>query len=140
VLLPIIFGFIKDPNSEISLGVMRSFEYLSARMSKEALEEKIIRPLLQQLTTDNWRIKCQIIEILKSFISSQSFLTEGVLKVFFSLTDDRIDAVRLKTNELIIETINKNSKEWCDQNIAPKLALMKDTSNYIKKQNLLDII
>lgn len=37
-LLPIIFGFIKDPNSEISLGVMKSFDYLSTRMNKEVLD------------------------------------------------------------------------------------------------------
>lgn len=36
-LLPIIFTFIKDPNSEISLGVVRSFDYLSTRMSRETL-------------------------------------------------------------------------------------------------------
>jgi hypothetical protein len=33
-----VFAFVKDPNSEISLGVMRSFDYLSAKMGKEALE------------------------------------------------------------------------------------------------------
>jgi hypothetical protein len=102
LLLPIIFSFIKDPNSEISLGVMRSFDILSTKMSKDALEEKIIKPLLQQLSTDNWRIKCQILEILKSFTSNQSFLNDNVLKVFFNLTDDKIDAVRLKINEVII--------------------------------------
>ncbi len=73
-LLPIIFSFIKDSNSEISLGVMRSFDYLATRMSKDILEEKIIKPLLQQLQTDNWRIKCQIIDILKTFIATPTFL------------------------------------------------------------------
>lgn len=97
-LLPIIFGFIKDPNSEISLGVMKSFDYLSTRINKDILDDKIIKPLLQQLLTDNWRIKCQIIDILKNFITNQSFLNENVLKVIFSLTDDKIDAVRLKIN------------------------------------------
>lgn len=89
---------------------MKSFDYLSTRMSKDVLDDKIIKPLLQQLLTDNWRIKCQIIDILKSFITSQSFLNEGVLKVIFSLTDDKIDAVRLKINELIIQIINNNTK------------------------------
>lgn len=139
-LLPIIFGFIKDANSEISLGVMKSFDYLSAKMNKDILDEKIVKPLLQQLLTDNWRIKCQIIDILKTFITSPAFLSEGVLKAMFSLTDDRIDAVRLKINELIILIINNNSKDWCDQWIMPKLGQMKENSNYIKKQNLLDII
>lgn len=73
-LLPIIFGFIKDTNSEISLGVMRSFDFLATRMSKDILEDKIIKPLLQQLQTDNWRIKCQIIDILKTFITTPTFL------------------------------------------------------------------
>jgi hypothetical protein len=36
-LLPIIFTFIKDPNSEISLGVVKSFDYLSTRMGREVL-------------------------------------------------------------------------------------------------------
>jgi len=124
-LLPIIFGFIKDPNSEISLGVVKSFDYLSTRMTRELLEEKIIKPLLQQLGTDNWRNKCQIIEILRGFLVSQAYLTENALKVLFSLTDDKIDAVRLKVNQLIIDIVTKNSKEWCDQNVIPRIINMK---------------
>ncbi len=77
---------------------MKSFDYLSTRINKDILDDKIIKPLLQQLLTDNWRIKCQIIDILKNFITNQSFLNENVLKVIFSLTDDKIDAVRLKIN------------------------------------------
>ena len=71
-------------------------------MNKEVFQEKIFKPLLQQLATDNWRVKCQIIEILRTFIYKQIHLNEGVLKVIFGLTDDKIDAVRLKANELII--------------------------------------
>jgi len=96
--------------------------------------------LLQQLTTDNWRVKCQIIEIIKGFIYKEAHLSENVLKVIFALTDDRIDAVRLKTNELIIEIINKNNKEWVDKNIIPRIMIAKDNASYIKKQNFLDII
>jgi hypothetical protein len=65
------------------------------------------------LGTDNWRNKCQIIEILRGFLVSQTYLTENVLKALFSLTEDKIDAVRLKINEFIIEIMAKNSKEWC---------------------------
>lgn len=60
--------------------------------------------------------------------------------MFFALTDDRVDAVRLKINELIVEIINRNNKDWCDLNVIPKVNLMKENASYIKKQNLLDII
>lgn len=109
-------------------------------MSRDVLDDKIIKPLLQQLGTDNWRIKCQILEVLKGVIQNPAFLSEGVLKVLFSLTDDKIDAVRLKINKLIIEIISKSSKEWCDQNVIPKIASMKENANYSKRQNLLEII
>ena len=46
----------------------------------------------------------------------------------------------MKANELIVEIVSKNSKEWCDQNIIPKVFSSKENQNYIKKQNLLDII
>jgi hypothetical protein len=63
-----------------------------------------------------------------------------VLKVLFGLTEDRIDAVRLKVNQFIVDIVTKNSKEWCEQNIIPKIYAMKDNASYIKRQNLLDII
>lgn len=119
---------------------MRSFDYLASKMSKEAFEDKIVKPLLQQLLTDNWRIKCQIIEVLKTFINTPTLLTEAMLKTVFALTDDKIDAVRVKTNELIIAMVNGSSKEWSDQHLMPRLSQMKENANYIKKQNLLDII
>jgi len=67
----------------------------------------------------------------------QVYLTEPVLKILFSLTEDRIDAVRLKANQLIIDIVLKNSKEWCDQWIIPKISSLKENNNYIKRQNLL---
>lgn len=111
-IFPIIFSFIRDANSEISIGIIKSYDYLIKKMNKEIFEDKIFKPLLQQLTTDNWRVKCQIIDILKTFIYKEIYLTEAIIKVIFALTDDKIDAVRLKVNELIVEIINKNSKEW----------------------------
>ena len=131
---------MKDVNSEVALGIAINFELLASKMSKDALDEKIVKPLLQQLTTDNWRVKCEIITILKGFLANQTYLNENVIKMFISLTEDRIDAVRLKASEFIIEVVNKNSKEWCELNLLPKLFACKENQSYVKKQNLLDII
>ena len=60
--------------------------------------------------------------------------------MFVSLTDDRIDAVRLNANKLIVEILSRNSKDWCEQNVIPKVFASKDNISYIKKQNLLEII
>lgn len=57
-LLPIILNFIREPNNEIALGIAQHFEYLSTRTNKDVLDENIIKPLVQQLTTNNWRNKC----------------------------------------------------------------------------------
>ena len=77
---------------------------------------------------------------MRVFFINQAYLSDGVLKVFFGLTDDKIDAVRLKANELIVEIITKSSKEWCDQFVIPKISGMKDSLTYIKRQNILDLI
>ena len=100
----------------------------------------MIKPLLKQLSTENWRIKCQIIEILKSCVSQPGCLTENSMKVFFGLVDDRIDAVRLKANELLADIISGQPKDWVDQNVMPKLAGAKENANYLKRQNMLCII
>lgn len=57
-VLPIILFFIKDTNSEIALGIIKNFQHLASKLNKDVLEEKIIKPLLQQLSTENWRVKC----------------------------------------------------------------------------------
>ena len=74
-ILPIVLSFMKEPNSEIALGIAKNFEYLVSKMNKEILDEKIIKPLLQQLNTNNWRIKCEIINILKGFLVTQTYLS-----------------------------------------------------------------
>jgi len=48
--------------------------------------------------------------------------------------------VRLKANQLIIEIIKANPKEWSEQNVLPRVFSSKENISYIKKQNLLDII
>lgn len=50
-VLPIVMFFIKDTNSEIALGIIKNFDYLSSKLTKDILEDKIINPLLQQLST-----------------------------------------------------------------------------------------
>jgi len=69
-----IFTFIKDPNSEITLSIIKSFEFLASKIPKEVFDEKIIKPLLSQLNTDNWRVKCEILDILKGFLITQNYL------------------------------------------------------------------
>jgi hypothetical protein len=76
---------------------------------------------------------------LRNFITHPSFLNENVLKMLFALTDDKIDAVRTSITQLIVDLINKNSKDWADQYVVPKLAAMKENASYLKKQNLVDI-
>lgn len=100
---------------------MKNLDLLTTKITKEILDDKIVKPLLQQLATDNWRVKCEIIDVLKQFLTHQTFLNETVLKVFVALPDDRIDAVRLKANELLIEVLAKNSKEWCEQHVVARL-------------------
>jgi Ca2+-binding EF-hand superfamily protein len=63
-----------------------------------------------------------------------------VLNVFVGLTDDRIDAVRVGANQLFIEILSKNPKEWSEQYVIPKIFSGKENQGYIKKQNLLEII
>ena len=76
---------------------------------------------------------------MRNFITHPSFLNENVLKMLFALTDDKIDAVRTSITQLIVDLINKNSKDWADQYVVPKLAAMKENASYLKKQNLVDI-
>jgi hypothetical protein len=45
--------------------------------------------------------------------------------MLFALADDKIDAVRTSITQLIADLINKNSKDWADQYVVPKLAGMK---------------
>ena len=139
-LLPIVMLFIKDPSSEIALGIAKNLEMLTSKLTKEVLDEKIVKPLLQQLATENWRVKCELIEVLKRFLTHQTYLNESVLKVFISLADDRIDAVRLKANDFLIEVLAKNSKEWSEQHVVPRLFERKENASYVKKQNLLHLI
>lgn len=113
---------------------------LAKKVNKEILDEKIVKPLLQQLTTSNWRAKCEIIDIMKGFLANQVYLNETVVKMFINLTEDRIDAVRLSASEFLVAVLNKNEKEWSEQNIIPKVFACKENQTYVKKQNLLDII
>ena len=41
---------------------------------------------------------------------------------------------------MLIEIVSKNPKEWCDQNVIPKVFGAKENLTYIKKQHLLEII
>jgi len=49
---------------------------------------------MNQLTTDNWKVKCQIIELLTGVISNSFFLNDQLTTMLIHLAEDKINAVR----------------------------------------------
>ncbi len=56
------------------------------------------------------------------------------------LVCDKINAVKEKAAELLINIISQQSPQWCDTTIIPKLAQLKESQNYIERQVLLQVI
>lgn len=90
--MPLIFTFIK--NNELALGIIKNFESMAKKLSSDVIEQKILNPLASQFTTDNWRIKCRMIELLGNVINNLLFLNEKMTNMIFSLMCDKINAVR----------------------------------------------
>jgi len=104
---------------------------MTKKISSDILEEKILNPLVNQFNTENWRVKCQLIELLGSVINSSVFLTDKMTSLLISLTADKINAVREKATDLIVTIISQQSPQWCDNMMIPKLTKLRDSSNYI---------
>ena len=60
--------------------------------------------------------------------------------MIISLVCDKINAVRDKATELLINIILQQSPQWCDMAIIPKLSQLKESQNYIERQELLQVI
>lgn len=66
------------------------------KISPEIIEDKILTPLFIQLNTDDWKIKCQLIDLLTSVISYSLFLNDKLTTILVHLVQDKIHAVRDK--------------------------------------------
>ncbi len=64
------------------------------KFSPDIIEAKILTPLVNQLNTENWRVKCQLIELMAGFISNSLFLNDQLTTMLVSLAEDKISAVR----------------------------------------------
>lgn len=91
-LLPIIFTFIKS--NDLALGIIKNFELMTKKLSSDTIEQKILGPLTSQFTTDNWRTKCRMIELLGNVINNSLFLNDKMTNMLMGLVCDRINAVR----------------------------------------------
>lgn len=91
-LLPIIFTFIKS--NDLALGIIKNFESMTKKLSSDTIEQKILGPLTSQFTTDNWRTKCRMIELLGNVINNSLFLNDKMTNMLMGLVCDRINAVR----------------------------------------------
>ena len=56
------------------------------------------------------------------------------------LASDRVDAVRKKTIDLIVNIIKKQNKDWVDANLIPQISKLKDNKSYLLRQNTILII
>ncbi len=91
------------------------------KFSADLIEEKILTPLVIQLNTDNWKTKCQLIELLTGVISNSIFLNDKLTTIVVHLAQDKIHAVREKATQLIINIICQQSPQWCDSMLIPKI-------------------
>ena len=122
-ILPIIFNFIKS--NELALGIIKNFEAMAKKMPNETIEQKILGPLANQFTTDNWRTKCRMIDLLGNVINNSLFLNDKMTNMIVNLVCDKINAVRDKATELLINIILQQSPQWCDTAIIPMLSQLK---------------
>lgn len=113
---------------------------MSKKLSSDVIEQKILTPLATQFNTDNWKSKCRLIELLENVTGNSLFLNEKMVTMMVGLLCDRINAVREKATSLIVGIISQQSPQWCDNMIVPKLAVLKDSSNYIERQTFLQIV
>ncbi len=91
----------------------------------DLIEEKILTPLVIQLNTDNWKTKCQLIELLSGVISNSFFLNDKLTTMVVHLAQDKIHAVREKATQLIINIICQQSPQWCDSMLIPKIECLR---------------
>ncbi len=91
-LLPIILTFLKS--NDLAVGVLKNFEILTKKFSSEVIEQKILTPLVSQLSTDDWKAKCVLIDLLTGVISNSFFLNDQLTTTLVRLTEDKIGAVR----------------------------------------------
>lgn len=91
------------------------------KFSPDMIEDKILTPLFIQLNTDDWKIKCQLIDLLTAVISNSLFLNDKLTTMLVHLVQDKIHAVREKASQLIINIICQQSPQWCDSMLIPKI-------------------
>lgn len=81
-----------------------------------------------------------MIDLLGNVINNSLFLNDKMTNMIISLVCDKINAVRDKATELLINIILQQSPQWCDTAIIPKLSQLKESQNYIERQELLQVI
>ena len=113
---------------------------MAKKLSSEIMEQKIIGPLTSQFSTNNWRTKCRMIELLGNVINNSLFLNDKMTNMIMNLVCDKINAVKEKATELLINIIIQQSPQWCDTTIIPKLSQLKESQNYIERQVFLQVI
>lgn len=91
-LLPLIFSFMKS--NDLAIGIIKSFETLTKKFTSDMIEEKILTPLVTQLNTEDWKTKCQLIDLLNGVISNSFFLNDQLTTMLVHLAEDKINAVR----------------------------------------------
>lgn len=81
-----------------------------------------------------------MIDLLTAVTSNALFLNDKLTTMLVHLVQDKIHAVREKASQLIINIISQQSPQWCESMLIPKIESLKESSSYIERQILLDII
>lgn len=105
----------------MAVGVLENFQILTKKFTPDMVEDKILNPLFAQLNTEDWKIKCQLIDLLNVVVSNSVFLNDKLTNLLIRLVQDKISAVREKATQIIVNIICQQSPQWCDSMLIPKI-------------------
>lgn len=119
---------------------MNDFEVLSEYLTERDFEEKILSKITVHFQSDNWRLKVKAIDLMSKILTNPVFLNAKTVNTIIELASDRVDAVRKKVIDLIIEIIKKQGPDWSDAHIIPLVIRFKDNPSYLHRQTVILVI
>jgi len=140
LLLPMMTGFLKDTDPNTNLAVFSALPGLFNCIPAQQLEDTTLQCINQLFASTNWRTKCKAVEIMAEFIKLPAFQNDRIINIVVGWAYDRIDAVRMRTIDLLDTLIRTGDASMVEAKLLPKITAMQNCASYLQRQLVLHII
>jgi len=132
-IFPIFLDLIKDEDHDIRMAIIKNLDKLNEVVNIDNFVQGIIPSLIEISDNNNWRVRCQVEEIVPVFarIVNRKLFLDNIMPICIKWLTDPVYAIRQRSCKIIKRLYDIFKGEDFEKKLLNKISSMAKSDSYL---------